>query len=76
MDTQRTTRQVIQNKLLEALTDEGVVALLFSEQDCDDLLSCLDHYSMTISAENSRRYMNLRGIYEGVKRLKEGAFGS
>ena len=70
------SRRVIEDKLLEALTDESVVAALFREQDLHDLIDALngkpphDVAQMTRQEEMARDLEKLLLAAFGVMGMK------
>lgn len=66
---ERTNRQVIERKLLDALGDENTVACLFSKQDLEDLIQACEHNQFR--GELWDRCSNLAG---GMKQLLREAF--
>ena len=70
MTTQHTTRDVIENKLLTALQDEGTAAILVSENDLSVMIRALE-YAMLADREQTRKARELAKDY---RRLLKAAF--
>lgn len=66
---ERTNRQVIERKLLDALDDANTVACLFSKQDLEDLIQACEHNQFR--GELWDRCSNLA---DGMKQLLREAF--
>ncbi len=64
-----TSRQVIENKLLTALQEDGVVAVLLNEYDLDTLI-----ISLKLSERDRMSMGRQRELREGFEKLKESAF--
>lgn len=72
MRIERTSREIIQNKLLADLTDnDDKVAIILNEKDLRFLIKCLESYTISFPPDHERRKQDL--CY-GLKRLLEGAF--
>lgn len=65
----RTSREVLERKLLTALQEEGCVAALLSRQDVEDLLFACQLWTM-----RDGRATRLGSIQRGLKKLLEEAF--
>lgn len=63
-------REVIERKLLTALTDQGTVAILASEQDLDVMIVALE-YAMLGNAAQTRK---ARELARGIRQLRREAF--
>lgn len=70
MTTQHTTREVIENKLLTALQDEGTAAILVSENDLSVMIRALE-YAMLADREQTRKARELAKDY---RKLLKAAF--
>jgi ribosome assembly protein YihI (activator of Der GTPase) len=73
----KTSRSVIEKKLLTALEDENTVAVLLSKQDLKDLLEALDdcEYLQVNRQAPQEAYMNrIRVISAGLAQLHKEAF--
>lgn len=66
---ERTTKQVIEHKLLAALDDETKVAILASKQDLEDMIAALYGYEL------AERKGNVLSWEAHMKRRKELADG-
>lgn len=67
---ERTSRQVIERKLLDALSDESSVAILASKQELEDMISALE-YSWSNSNFGGLRH---RELALGMRQLLSEAF--
>lgn len=66
----RVGREVIENKLLAALSEDGVVAILASEQDLSVMIAALE-YAMLGNREQTRK---ARELAADMRKLKRSAF--
>jgi hypothetical protein len=66
----RVGREVIENKLLAALSDDGVVAILASERDLSVMIAALE-YAMLGNREQTRK---ARELAADMRKLKRAAF--
>lgn len=69
MKVQRTEREVIERKLLTALSDDGVVAVILSRDDLEDLIAA----TKTWPCRDSRA-SRLSKLRIGLQRLLDEAF--
>lgn len=72
---EHTRREVIEGKLLAALDDEGKVAIIASEEDCEFLirgLVLLEHARMDDNVSNE--VSKIQDLLTGLRQLKEAAF--
>lgn len=65
-----TTRTVIEGKLLDALTNDGCVAILASEDDLRMLISALSNTPW----EEAEHLMKARAFADGLRKLLAEAF--
>ena len=75
-------REVIEEKLLQALEEAPTVAIILTEHDCDVLLGCLRRdmeAQKAMSGDDPRfdvkTFPRLNGLADGLQRLRDGAFG-
>jgi len=61
---QSTSRQVIENKLLTALEDDGVVAALLNKEDLEVMISALSKY----------RHRRAEQLAKDMQQLRDAAF--
>lgn len=82
----RTTREVIEHKLLDSLSDEGVVAICASKEDLDALIYALDKIATGKyvaetdwhdfhNADEAARQLRAKEFCAGLKQLRHEAFG-
>lgn len=75
---ERTSRQVIEHKLLTALEDGRTVAILASEQDLKDMIAALYGYELAETKGNLltwREHINRRkNLAAGLTQLLQEAF--
>lgn len=63
-----TRREVIENKLLDALSDDGTVAILASESDLKALIAACEYYDL------DRHFAVLQEFAADLRQLLVGAF--
>jgi hypothetical protein len=68
---ERTSRRVIERKLLEALSDESKVAILATEQDLRDMIHALECWQCV---NNSAGWRRRNDLLAGMNQLLREAF--
>lgn len=66
---ERTSRSVIERKLLTALEDKNTVAALFSKQDLEDMV-----FALELSSVSGPRRMRCKNLEVGMRQLLREAF--
>lgn len=67
---ERTSRSVIEHKLLTTLEDGNTVAAIMSKQDLEDIIFAIDtHFGL-----GKQRMTRLRGMADGFRQLHREAF--
>jgi hypothetical protein len=69
----RVKREVIEHKLLTALEEGGIAALL-SKQDLEDLLYCCDWTLSDLTRGQARLAKRLTNLRDGFEQLRKEAF--
>lgn len=76
---ERTTKQVIEHKLLAALDDETKVAILASKQDLEDMIAALYGYELVERKGNvlswEAHMKRRKDLADGMSQLLREAFG-
>lgn len=72
---EHTNRTVIENKLLVALEEKGQVAILATEDDLNILIGAIEHKLRGNWVCGKSEFTKLQSYKEGLKQLRQGAFG-
>lgn len=70
---ERTSRSVIEHKLLTALEDDNTVAALLSKQDLEDMIFALCR-SAAINDWDKKRVQRCHDLRDGMQQLMREAF--
>lgn len=75
---ERTSRRVIEHKLLEALSDDSQVAILATKQDLEDMIAALLGYEIAETKGNgldwSEHLKRRKNLANGLQQLLKEAF--
>lgn len=72
---EKTSRTVIENKLLTALEDKGTVAILASEQDLKDIIDCLREQTPHGTSHSVKEFWTrCKNLADGFEQLLKSAF--